>query len=103
MDRQIRDLIKKEEERQENLIHLIPSENFASNEVRMTLGSCLTNKYSEGYPGRRYYQGNEFIDELENLAIDRGKKLLGVEHLNVQPYSGVRQIVRFKWLCLKGR
>lgn len=88
MDQQIRDLIKKEEERQQNLVHLIPSENFASDEVRMALGSCLTNKYAEGYPGRRYYQGNEFVDQIENLAIERGKKVLGVEHLNVQPYSG---------------
>lgn len=88
MDKQIRDLIKKEEERQKNLIHLIPSENFASDEVLMALGSCLTNKYAEGYPGRRYYQGNEFVDQIENLAIERGKKVLGVEHLNVQPYSG---------------
>ncbi|HPT66219.1 MAG TPA: serine hydroxymethyltransferase [Candidatus Woesebacteria bacterium] len=88
IDEQVRDLIKKEEERQEKLVHLIPSENFASDEVRMALGSCLTNKYAEGYPGRRYYQGNEFIDQIENLAIERGKKVLGVEHLNVQPYSG---------------
>lgn len=88
IDTKIRNLIKKEEERQKNLVHLIPSENFASDEVRMALGSCLTNKYAEGYPGRRYYQGNEFIDEIENLAIERGKKVLGVEHLNVQPYSG---------------
>ncbi|MDD4784881.1 MAG: serine hydroxymethyltransferase [Candidatus Shapirobacteria bacterium] len=88
IDKQIRDLIKKEEERQENLVHLIPSENFASDEVKMALGSCLTNKYAEGYPGRRYYQGNEFVDQIENLAIERGKKVLGVEHLNVQPYSG---------------
>ncbi|MDD4026694.1 MAG: serine hydroxymethyltransferase [Candidatus Shapirobacteria bacterium] len=88
MDQQIRDLIKKEEERQKNLIHLIPSENFASDEVLMALGSCLTNKYAEGYPGRRYYQGNEFVDQIENLAIERGKKVLGVEHLNVQSYSG---------------
>ncbi|MDD2483271.1 MAG: serine hydroxymethyltransferase [Candidatus Shapirobacteria bacterium] len=88
VDQQIRDLIKKEEERQQNLVHLIPSENFASDEVRMALGSCLTNKYAEGYPGRRYYQGNEFVDQIENLAIERGKKVLGVEHLNVQPYSG---------------
>ena len=88
MDQQIRDLIKKEEERQQNLVHLIPSENFASEEVKMALGSCLTNKYAEGYPGRRYYQGNEFVDQIENLAIERGKKVLGVEHLNVQPYSG---------------
>ena len=88
MDQQIRDLINKEEKRQKELVHLIPSENFVSEEVSMALGSCLTNKYAEGYPGKRYYQGNEFIDEVENLAIERGKKLLGVEHLNVQPYSG---------------
>ena len=88
VDKQIRDLIKKEEDRQQSLVHLIPSENFASDEVRMALGSCLTNKYAEGYPGRRYYQGNEFVDQIENLAIERGKKVLGVEHLNVQPYSG---------------
>ena len=88
IDKQIRDLIKKEEERQQNLVHLIPSENFTSDEVKMALGSCLTNKYAEGYPGKRYYQGNEFVDQIENLAIERGKKVLGVEHLNVQPYSG---------------
>jgi len=88
IDKQIRDLIKKEEERQNEVVSLIPSENFASEEVMMAIGSCLTNKYAEGYPGRRYYQGNKFVDEIENLAIERGKKLLGVEHLNVQPYSG---------------
>ena len=88
IDKQIRDLIKKEELRQAEMIDLIPSENFASDEVLMALGSCLTNKYSEGYSGKRYYQGNKFIDEIENLAIERGKKVLGVEHLNVQPYSG---------------
>ena len=88
VDKQIRDLIKKEQERQDSVVSLIASENFTSDEVRMVLGSCLTNKYSEGYSGRRYYQGNGFIDSVETLAIDRGKKLLGVEHLNVQPYSG---------------
>ena len=88
IDKQIRDLIQKEQERQDTVVSLIPSENFASEEVKMALGSCLTNKYAEGYPGRRYYQGNKFIDEIENLAIERGKKVLGVEHLNVQPYSG---------------
>ena len=66
------DLIEAEDKRQRELIHLIPSENFASDEVRKALGSCLTNKYAEGYPGRRYYQGNKFIDEIENLAIERG-------------------------------
>jgi len=88
IDKQIRDLIKKEEERQSEVVSLIASENFASEEVKMAIGSCLTHKYAEGYPGRRYYQGNKFVDEIENLAIERGKNLLGVEHLNVQPYSG---------------
>lgn len=85
---EIFELITKEERRQENDIHLIPSENFISDDVKKALGSCLSNKYAEGYPGKRYYQGNEIMDEIENLAIERGKKLLGVEHLNVQPYSG---------------
>jgi len=88
IDQKIRDLISKEEKRQKELVHLIPSENFASENVKKVLGSCLTNKYAEGYSGRRYYQGNKIIDEIENLAIERGKKILGVEHLNVQPYSG---------------
>lgn len=88
MDQQIRDLIKKEEKNQKERIYLIPSENFASDEVLMPLSSCLSNKYAEGYPGKRYYQGNETVDEIENLAISRGKKIFGVEHLNVQPYSG---------------
>jgi len=82
------DLIKKEEKYQNETIRLIPSENFVSEEVKKALGSDLTNKYAEGYPGKRYYQGNKVVDEIENLAIERGKKLFGVEHLNVQPYSG---------------
>jgi glycine hydroxymethyltransferase len=82
------DLMKKEEERQNTQVQLIPSENFISENVARALGSCLSNKYAEGYPGKRYYQGNKIVDEIENLAIERGKKLLGVEHLNVQPYSG---------------
>ncbi len=88
MDKQIQNLIRKECQRQEKMVHLIPSENFVSKEMLAALGSCLTNKYAEGYPGRRYYQGNEFIDKIENLAIERGKKLLGTPHMNVQPYSG---------------
>jgi glycine hydroxymethyltransferase len=88
IDQKVRDLIKKEQERQDSVVSLIASENFASDEVINALGSCLTNKYAEGYSGRRYYQGNEIIDQVENLAIERGKKLLGVEHLNVQSYSG---------------
>jgi glycine hydroxymethyltransferase len=82
------ELIEKENKRQREGIQLIPSENFASDEVLKAVGSCLSNKYAEGYPGRRYYQGNEIIDEIENLAIERGKELFGLEHINVQPYSG---------------
>lgn len=82
------DLIEREERYQNNTIRLIPSENFVSEEVKKALGSVLTNKYAEGYPGKRYYQGNKIIDEIESLAIERGKKLFGVEHLNVQAYSG---------------
>jgi len=82
------DLIKKEEQQQKDLVYLIPSENFMSENVKKALGSDLSNKYAEGYVGKRYYQGNKIIDEIEQLAIDRGKKLFGVEHLNVQPYSG---------------
>lgn len=67
---------------------LIPSENYSSPAVRQAVGSCLAHKYAEGYPGRRYYQGNQYIDEIENLAIKRAKKLFGVPHVNVQPYSG---------------
>ncbi len=82
------DLIREEEKYQKDTIRLIPSENFVSENVKKALASDLTNKYAEGYPGKRYYQGNKIIDEIENLAIERGKKLFGVEHLNVQPYSG---------------
>lgn len=81
-------LIEEEEERQSQEIALIPSENFASEAVLEALGSCLTNKYAEGYSGKRYYQGNKIIDEIENLAIERGKKLFDVPFINVQPYSG---------------
>lgn len=82
------DLIKSEEKRQEETITLIPSENYASKAVREALASKLSNKYSEGYPGKRYYQGNKIIDEIENLATERAKALFDVPHANVQPYSG---------------
>ncbi|MFZ3030226.1 MAG: serine hydroxymethyltransferase, partial [Microgenomates group bacterium] len=82
------DLIEKESKRQQEQVQLIPSENFISEDVKRALGSDLSNKYAEGYVGKRYYQGNKIIDEIEQLAIDRGKKLFGVEYLNVQPYSG---------------
>lgn len=80
--------MKNELRRQRNTLEMIPSENFASANVVKTLGSVLTNKYSEGYPGKRYYGGNEFVDVIETLAIERAKKLFGVPHVNVQPYSG---------------
>jgi len=82
------ELIEKEESREKEQITLIPSENFASENVLKALGSCLSNKYAEGYSGKRYYQGNGVIDEIENLAIERGKKLFDVPFINVQPYSG---------------
>lgn len=82
------ELIDQEERYQDSTIRLIPSENFTSEAVKRCLATDLTNKYAEGYPGKRYYQGNKIIDEIENLAIERGKKIFGVEHLNVQPYSG---------------
>lgn len=82
------DLIDAEQRYQNNTIRLIPSENFISEAVKQALSSDLSNKYAEGYPGKRYYQGNKFIDEIENLAIERGKRLFKVEHMNVQPYSG---------------
>ncbi|MBU0662292.1 MAG: serine hydroxymethyltransferase [Candidatus Diapherotrites archaeon] len=81
-------LIAAEKKRQEQGIELIASENFASQGVLEATGSILTNKYSEGYAGKRYYAGNEIIDEIENLAISRAKKLFGAEHVNVQPLSG---------------
>lgn len=87
-DQQIYDAIKHEEERQSDGMELIPSENYVSVPVLEAMGSLLTNKYSEGYPGKRYYGGQEYVDVVENLAIDRAKQLFGAEHVNVQPYSG---------------
>lgn len=88
VDPAIAKLIGGESRRQRDVLEMIPSENYASTAVREALGSILTNKYSEGYSNRRYYQGNRFIDEVETLAIERTKKLFGVPHANVQPYSG---------------
>ena len=87
-DSAIYDIIQKETERQEYGIELIASENYTSKAVMEAMGSVLTNKYSEGYVGKRYYGGNEVIDEMEQLAIDRCKELFGCEHVNVQPLSG---------------
>ncbi len=87
-DPEIAALIRKEMGRQETKIELIASENFVSKAVMEAVGSCLTNKYAEGYPGKRYYGGCEFVDEVEALAIERMKTLFGAEHANVQPHSG---------------
>lgn len=84
----IYDLIKSEENREWYGLELIPSENYVSPAVLDALGSVFTNKYSEGYPGRRYYGGQEFTDKLENIAIDRAKKIFGCDHANIQPLSG---------------
>ncbi|HVR75450.1 MAG TPA: serine hydroxymethyltransferase [Planctomycetota bacterium] len=88
VDPDIARLIEDEERRQERSIRLIPSENYASRAVMEATGSVLTNKYSEGYPGKRYYEGQEFIDQVESLAIERARAIFKVEHANVQPYSG---------------
>lgn len=82
------EIIKEEEKRQKQGLELIASENYVSEAVLEAMGSILTNKYSEGYPGKRYYGGNEIIDKAETLAIDRAKELFGAEHVNVQPLSG---------------
>jgi glycine hydroxymethyltransferase len=82
------DLIEQEEQRQKEKIGLIPSENIVSPEVATVLSSCLSNKYSEGYPYRRYYEGNQIIDQIEALAQERVKALFDVPYVNVQPYSG---------------
>ena len=90
--------IERENRRQHDHIELIASENYVSPAVMQAQGSQLTNKYAEGYPGRRYYGGCEFVDIVEQLAIDRVKNLFGAEYANVQPHSGSRQIRRCIWL-----
>ena len=88
MDRELLDAMNLEVERQKYNIELIASENFVSKDVLEAVGSVLTNKYAEGYPSRRYYGGCEYVDMVENLAIDRLKKIYGAQHVNVQPHSG---------------
>src|SRR6185503_8271787 len=84
------DLIRKELERQRHGLELIASENFTSSQVIEAMGSVLTNKYAEGYPGRRYYGGCEIVDQTEQLAIDRLKQIFNCEYANVQPHSGAQ-------------
>ncbi|MGB3212217.1 MAG: serine hydroxymethyltransferase [Desulforhopalus sp.] len=88
LDPEIYSLVKQEEKRQANKIRLIASENYVSNAILEATGSVLTNKYSEGYAGKRYYEGQQLIDQVEQLAIQRARHLFGAEHANVQPYSG---------------
>lgn len=89
-DTAIFDLIKKEYERQRDGLELIASENFVSEQVMLAMGNVMTNKYAEGYPGKRYYGGCEVVDQSEQLAIDRAKEIFGVEYVNVQPHSGAQ-------------
>ncbi|HEX4416569.1 MAG TPA: serine hydroxymethyltransferase [Kofleriaceae bacterium] len=88
VDPEIAELIAAEERRQRDKVRLIASENYVSGAVLAATGSVLTNKYSEGYPGKRYYEGQQYIDQVEQLCIDRAKALFGADHANVQPYSG---------------
>src|SRR5918994_6856572 len=89
-DKQVFDIIQKELQRQRQGIELIASENFTSLQVMQAMGNVMTNKYAEGYPGRRYYGGCEFVDEVEQLAIDRLKQIFNCEYANVQPHSGAQ-------------
>src|SRR5690625_4325675 len=89
-DHEIYEAIQAEKKRQQEKIELIASENFVSEAVMEAMGSVLTNKYAEGYPGKRYYGGCEHVDVAENLARDRAKQLFGAEHVNVQPHSGAQ-------------
>ena len=99
-DDMIADLIRQEVERQRSGLELIPSENYVSRQVLSAMGSELTNKYSEGYPGKRYYGGQEFTDKIELLAIDRAKQLFGADHANVQPLGGAaaNEAMYHSWL-----
>ena len=100
-DHQIFELIQAEHQRQLDGLELIASENFASQQVMDAAGSVLTNKYAEGYPGKRYYGGCEIVDEVEQIAIDRAKALFGAEYANVQPHSGSQANTAVFHACLK--
>lgn len=101
LDNQIFDLIQEEKERQLNGLELIASENFVSDQVMQAQGSILTNKYAEGYPGKRYYGGCEVVDIIEQIAIDRAKELFGAVYVNVQPHSGSQANTAVLFACLK--
>ncbi len=101
IDPEIYEIMRHEVERQRNKLNLIASENYASRAVLQAQGSVMTNKYAEGYPGKRYYGGCEFVDMAENLAIERAKKLFGAEHVNVQPHSGSQANMAVYFAILK--
>jgi glycine hydroxymethyltransferase len=101
IDPEIFEIMRHEVERQRNKLNLIASENYASRAVLQAQGSVMTNKYAEGYPGKRYYGGCEFVDMAENLAIERAKKLFGAEHVNVQPHSGSQANMAVYFAMLK--
>ena len=100
-DQLIFDLIQEEKERQTNGLELIASENYVSDQVMEAAGSVLTNKYAEGYPGKRYYGGCEVVDQVEQIAIDRAKALYGAAYVNVQPHSGSQANAAVYQACLK--
>lgn len=100
-DNKIFDIIEREHQRQRHGIELIASENFVSEQVMQAMGSCLTNKYAEGYPGHRYYGGCQVVDEVEQLAIDRLKEIFGAAYANVQPHSGAQANMAVFMACLK--
>ncbi len=100
-DTQVFDIIKQEKERQMKGVELIASENFVSDQVLEAMGSVMTNKYAEGYPGKRYYGGCEMVDQTEQLAIDRAKELFDAEYANVQPHSGAQANMAVFLACLK--
>src|SRR5215217_2290356 len=93
VDPEVADALAHELERQQRTLEMIASENFVPEAILEAQGSVLTNKYAEGYPGRRYYGGCEWVDVIEQLAIDRAKELFGAEHANVQPHSGANNAV----------
>ncbi|MFA4852913.1 MAG: serine hydroxymethyltransferase [Bacteroidales bacterium] len=100
-DEKVFDLINQELQRQMHGIELIASENFVSDQVLQAMGSCMTNKYAEGYPGKRYYGGCQIVDQTEQIAIDRLKELFGAEYANVQPHSGAQANMAIFLACLK--
>src|SRR6202011_3664836 len=100
-DPEVGQAIEEERRRQQDGLEMIASENYTSPAVLAAQGNVLTNKYAEGYPGRRYYGGCEFVDVAERLALDRVKKLFGAEHANVQPHSGAQANMAAYFACLE--